>query len=58
MGNKIIIDEESESQKLYEWMLSDKREPAQTYFSSGVIRIIAKEIELREEMFKKSLDIK
>lgn len=48
----------SESQKLYEWMLSDKREPAQTYFSSGVIRNIAKEIELREEMFKKSLDIK
>jgi hypothetical protein len=39
-------------------MLSDKREPAQTYFSSGVIRNIAKEIEFREEMFKKSLDIK
>jgi hypothetical protein len=49
---------EIESQKLYEWMLSDKREPAQTHFSSGVIRNISKEIEFREEMFKKSLDIK
>jgi hypothetical protein len=56
MGNKIIIDEESESQKLYEWMLSDKREPAQTYFSSGVIRNIAKEIEFREEKHKEEME--
>jgi hypothetical protein len=46
----------SESQKLYEWMLSDKREPAQTHFSSGVIRNIAKEIEFREEKHKDEME--
>jgi hypothetical protein len=48
--------QELESQKLYEWMLSDKREPAQTYFSSGVIRNIAKEIEFREEKHKEEIE--
>jgi hypothetical protein len=48
--------QESESQKLYEWMLSDKREPAQTYFSSGVIRNTAKEIEFREEKHKEEME--
>jgi hypothetical protein len=48
--------QESESQKLYEWMLSNKIEPAQTHFSSGVIRNIAKEIEFREEKHKEEME--
>ncbi len=48
--------QESESQKLYEWMLSNKIEPAQTHFSSGVIRNIAKEIEFREEKHKDEME--
>ena len=54
--NTRLSNQESESQKLYEWMLSDKREPAQTYFSSGVIRNIAKEIEFREEKHKEETE--
>jgi len=34
-----------ELQKLYDWIKSDDREPAQTKFSAGIIRDIAKEFE-------------
>ena len=40
---------EQELKKLYEWVLNDKKEPAQTYFSSGIVRNIAREVEFKHE---------
>lgn len=33
--------------RLYDWLMDEKREPAQTFFSSGSLRNVAKEIEFR-----------
>lgn len=38
---------------LYEWLLDDNREPAQTKFTAGMLRNIAKEFEFQ---FKKEHD--
>lgn len=40
---------EQELKKLYEWMVGDNKELAQTYFTSGMIRNIAKEIEFKHD---------
>lgn len=37
----------SEIKKIYDWLMSENREPAQTYFTSGESRDLAKEIEFR-----------
>lgn len=39
--------EECDLNKLYEWIMDEERKPAQTYFTSSVVRNIAKEIEYR-----------
>lgn len=33
--------------RVYDWLMDDNREPAQTKFSAGAIRDLAKEIEYR-----------
>jgi len=32
-------------ERLYEWLITDNREPARTKFTSGLLRNVAKEIE-------------
>lgn len=32
-------------ERLYEWLLTDNREPARTKFTAGLLRNVAKEIE-------------
>jgi hypothetical protein len=43
---KSLTDEEH--QRLQEWLSEPKREPAQTKFTAGALRDIAREIEYRE----------
>ena len=42
-----LPSEEYELERLYDWVTSEKREPAQTKFTSGKTRDIAREIEYR-----------
>ena len=47
--------EERAMMKLYHWLMDVNREPAQTYFTSGWTRNVAKEIEFRlNEKIKRS----
>lgn len=39
--------EENDLKHLYKWLMDDNREPAQTKFTSGMLRNVAKEIEFR-----------
>lgn len=39
--------DEPQLQRLYEWLINDNREPAQTKFTAGWLRNVAKEIEYR-----------
>ena len=39
--------EENDLKHLYEWLMNESREPAQTKFTSGMLRNVAKEIEFR-----------
>lgn len=41
------LDIQNDLDKLYEWIMDENRKPAQTYFTSGTARNIAKEIEFR-----------
>ena len=41
------VQEESEMQRLYDWLVDEQRKPAQTFFTSGELRNVAKEIEFR-----------
>lgn len=34
-------------QRLYDWLVDEQRKPAQTFFTSGELRNVAKEIEFR-----------
>lgn len=43
---------EQELKRLYEWMISEPRPPAQTFFTAGWLRNCAKEIEYREQELK------
>ena len=38
---------DNELQRLYDWLMDEKRKPAQTFFTSGALRNVAKEIEFR-----------
>jgi hypothetical protein len=43
-----ILDySEPELQRLYEWVMDENRKPAQTFFTAGWLRNVAKEIEYR-----------
>lgn len=42
-----LLTEDSELNRLYEWIMNEDRKPAQTFFTSGNLRNIAKEIEFR-----------
>lgn len=37
----------SDIERLYEWLVDEKREPAQTFFTASYLRDVAKEIEFR-----------
>lgn len=41
------LNEWSEMQRLYEWLMDESRKPAETFFTSGELRNVAKEIEYR-----------
>ena len=38
---------EHELKRLYDWLMDENREPAQTFFTAGELRNVAKEIEFR-----------
>ena len=38
---------EESIKRLYDWLMDENREPAQTFFSAGSLRNVAKEIEFR-----------
>ena len=38
---------DQELDKLYEWLMSEEREPARTHFTAGKVRNIAKEFEFQ-----------
>lgn len=40
-------------QRLYEWLMTENREPAQTKFTAGELRNVAKEIEFQIKKSKK-----
>jgi hypothetical protein len=50
VGEKIVGQNltDEEHQRLQEWLSEPKREPAQTKFTAGALRDIAREIEYRE----------
>ena len=41
------IAEQSNVKRLYEWLMDENRQPAQTKFTAGELRKVAKEIEFR-----------
>lgn len=43
-GN-VNLNQDNDIQRLYEWLISEPRPKAQTFFTSGEIRNVAKEIE-------------
>jgi hypothetical protein len=48
LQNHLISGEEQALKDFYEWLYSEEREPAQTKFTAGFYRNVAKEIEFRE----------
>ena len=44
------MKEQSDLTRLYEWLMNEDREPANTFFTSGELRNVAKEIEFREQV--------
>lgn len=42
-----LSDSEFQLKRVYDWLMDDNREPAQTKFTSGWQRNLAKEIEYR-----------
>jgi hypothetical protein len=50
LASKNIITQDSDisdSERLYEWIMDENREPAKTKFTAGKLRDIAREIEYR-----------
>lgn len=48
---------EESIKRIYEWLMNENREPAQTYFIAGSMRTLAKEIEFRSNENKRKTTI-
>lgn len=47
MSNQKLTDSEIQLKRVYDWLMDENREPAQTKFTEGWQRNLAKEIEFR-----------
>ena len=51
-SQEVFSGDDLELKRLFDWLQNDNREPAQTKFTSGMTRNVAKEF---EQLLKKSL---